>query len=88
MVLDQPFTVETSEGMTADLKSAQIDMGVGTVTTTEPVTIRNTQSSVVAKSMQILDKGRSIVFENEVRMIIEPGAMDRKPGTTKPGTGN
>lgn len=88
MVLDQPFKVETSEGMTADLKSAQIDMGGGTVTTTEPVTIRNAQSSVVAKSMQILDKGRSIVFENEVRMVIEPGAMDRKPGTIKPGTGN
>jgi len=81
MVLDQPFEVTTSEGMTAELKSAEIDMGNGTVTTAEPVTIRNAQSRVVAKSMQILDKGHSIVFENEVRMVIDPSALDRKSGT-------
>lgn len=81
MVLDQPFTVETSEGMTVDLMSARIDMGGGTVTTDEPVSIRNAQSSVVAKSMQILDKGHSIVFENQVRMVIDPSALDRNSGT-------
>lgn len=77
MVLNEPFEVETSKGMKANLKSAEIDMNAGTVATREPVSVATAEMSVVADSMRILDKGRSILFQDNVRMTIDPSALNK-----------
>ncbi|MBW3097593.1 LPS export ABC transporter periplasmic protein LptC [Pseudohoeflea coraliihabitans] len=83
---DQPFRVETDDGMTADLQAAVIDIAAGEVASDGPVEIRTSQVRVDAESMRLLDKGGTIIFEHKVRMTIDPKALDRgseKDTTTK-----
>ncbi|KGF68204.1 hypothetical protein LL06_17925 [Hoeflea sp. BAL378] len=79
---DQPFTVTTEAGMQADLQSADIDIAGGEMSTSEPVSVRSKEASVVAQSMQMQDKGRVIVFKDKVRMTINPSALKSKDGAT------
>lgn len=82
LVFDDAFTVTTEAGMKADLKSADIDLAGGGLTTTEPVSIQSPEASVVAQSMQMQDKGRVIIFQDKVRMTINPSALRPKDGAT------
>lgn len=75
MKLTEPFTVTTSDGMTARMRSADIDIEAGKVVANAPVSVETDNASIVANSMQILDKGKTIVFEDKVRMTIDPSAM-------------
>ena len=79
---DQPFTVTTEAGMQADLQSADIDIAGGEMSTSQPVSVRSKEASVVAQSMQMTDKGRVIIFQDKVRMTINPSALKSKDGAT------
>ena len=72
LVFDSPMTVTTTDGMTAKLNSASIDMNAGSMSTGDPVEILLNGSRITALSMNMADNGRVIVFENRVRVDIEP----------------
>lgn len=72
LVFDSPMTVTTTDGMTAKLNSANIDMNAGSMSTGDPVEILLNGSRITALSMNMADNGRVIVFENRVRVDIEP----------------
>ena len=73
--LDQPFTVTTEAGMTADLNSALIDIESGVLTSDQEVTIDTDKATLVAQSMVMEDRGAKITFDKGVRMTIKPGAV-------------
>ena len=81
--LDQEITVSTTDGMVAKLKSAFLDMGKGTMKTDEPVDITRGGSRITADTMTVRDNGKILVFENRVRLNIDPAetkAANEKSG--------
>lgn len=82
LVFNQAFTVTTGAGMAAELQSADIDLASGGLVTKAPVSIRSPDASVVAQSMEMQDKGRVIIFQDKVRMTINPSALKPKDGAT------
>lgn len=82
MVFKQPFTVSTEAGMHARLESADIDLANGALVSKTPVSISSGDASVVAQSMEMQDKGRIIIFQDKVRMTINPSALKSKDGAT------
>lgn len=73
--LDQPFTVTTETGITAQLQSAQVDIRGGGLTSDGGISIDTDKGSIVAESLTMEDKGKVVIFERNVRMIIKPGAV-------------
>lgn len=70
--ITSPVTFKTTDGMTANLKSAFINIEAGELSTSEPVDILQDGSRVTADTFKVLDKGKVFVFENRVRVMIEP----------------
>ena len=75
MELTAPFDVNLSNGTTAKFQSAQLDVVAGTLNTHDPVAIDTEQASIVAQSLKITDKGRTITFAGQVRVNIEAAAI-------------
>ena len=78
MQLTAPFDVNLSNGITAKFQSARLDVVAGTLETDETVAIDTEQASVVAQSLKITDKGRTITFSGQVRVDIEAAAVRNK----------
>ncbi|WP_378945457.1 LPS export ABC transporter periplasmic protein LptC [Mesorhizobium sp. ANAO-SY3R2] len=70
--LTEQVTVKTSDGMVARLKSAYLDMGSGTMKTSEPIEISLDGSKITSDSMSMRENGKVVVFENRVRVDIDP----------------
>lgn len=70
--LKQSITLTTSDGVKAELKSAFLDMGKGEMATKDSVQINMNGSTINSDSMNVLDNGKVFVFENRVRVNIEP----------------
>ncbi len=83
LVIDSPMTVTTTDGMTATLMSANMDMAAGTMSTTDPVDIVMNGSRITSESLNITENGKVLVFEHRVRVDIQPKQKDA--GTS--GTG-
>jgi lipopolysaccharide export system protein LptC len=73
--LTDDVTVKTSDGMVARLKSAYLDMGSGAMKTDQPVEISLDGSTIRSDSMSMHDNGKVVVFENRVRVDIDPARM-------------
>ena len=73
--LDKEITVSTTDGMVAKLKSAFLDMGKGTMTTSQPVDITRKGSRITADTMTVQENGKVLIFEKRVRLNIDPAAM-------------
>lgn len=75
MQMTAPFDVNLSNGTTAKFQSADLDVVAGTLTTEDPVSITTEQASIVAQSLNIADKGRTITFSGQVRVNIQASAI-------------
>ena len=84
--LDSEVTVSTTDGIIAKLKSIYLDMGKGTMKTTEPVDVSRGGSRITADSMSVQDNGKVLVFENKVRVNIDPASL--KAAEDKSGESN
>ncbi|SOE17969.1 lipopolysaccharide export system protein LptC [Hoeflea halophila] len=80
ILFDKPLSVSTDDGMTVNLQNADVDMANGGLVSNAPVSISSGDASVVAQSMQMTDKGRVIIFQDQVRMTINPSALKPKDG--------
>lgn len=79
LVIDTPVTVTTSDGMTANLRSASLDIGAGLMSTADPVEILLDGSRIEANSMHVTENGKVLVFERAVRVDIDPKKADPAP---------
>lgn len=70
-----PFTINLNTGLTAAFQSANLDVNGGTMSTTEPVSIKSPSASIVAQSLRMTDKGRVVVFEGKVVVDVDPAAV-------------
>jgi len=73
--LVKPFDVNLSNGITARFKSAHLDINAGIMDTRDPVDISMKEGSIVADSLKITDKGRTITFTGKVRLHLEPSTI-------------
>lgn len=82
--IDSPLVVKTDDGMTARLRSADIEMKSGNLQTDDPVDIDREGSRIRAQSMRVKDRGRVMIFERNVRLTIAPdqpkSAVSEQPG--------
>nr|MBA3446934.1 LPS export ABC transporter periplasmic protein LptC [Pseudaminobacter sp.] len=82
-------TVTTSDGMVAKLKSAYLDIGTGGMRTDDPVDIAVDGGTITAQTMSIQENGKILIFENRVRMNIDPKRMkSRQQANGDPDEGN
>lgn len=75
--LDKPFTLNLSSGIDAQFGSAHLDISGGTMKTDDPVAIQTKGASIVANSLEMKDKGRTMIFSGSVKLNIEPSALRR-----------
>ncbi len=75
LVLDQPFDVVATSGLRVEMLSATFDLAEGTMTSDREITISNGNTRVVAQSVRMRDNGRTITFERDVRMTIDPSTL-------------
>ncbi|MBB5276200.1 LPS export ABC transporter periplasmic protein LptC [Rhizobium rosettiformans] len=73
--LDKPFTLNLSSGIDAQFGSAHLDISGGTMKTDDPVAIQTKGASIVANSLEMKDKGRTMIFSGSVKLNIEPSAL-------------
>ena len=73
------LNIKTTDGMSARLESAMVDIGKGTVTTDQPVDIRLKGGQVQAETMKVLERGKRLVFDKRVRMVLEPAPIENPP---------
>lgn len=71
LTIDSPALIQTTDGMTARLKSGVLDIDQGALTTDEPVEIDHSGSLVTADSMVVSEGGKVLVFERRVKVFIE-----------------
>jgi lipopolysaccharide export system protein LptC len=68
--LTRDVRVVSTTGYTVDLRSAQIEFKTGNVVSREPVRVEFDAGTVEAESMNIIDSGRIISFEGNVRSVL------------------
>lgn len=84
LIVRGEFTVETTGGMRAELDSAAIDLKAGTLKTDKPVQITLPGARIEAERMEIEDNGKRLVFENRVRLVVQPRSIQRAASETAP----
>jgi lipopolysaccharide export system protein LptC len=82
--LRESITVETTDGMRAELESAAIDLQKGNMSTADPVRISLPGAVIEADRMTVEDNGRRLVFENRVKLVVEPGQFKPADSPARP----
>lgn len=72
-----PFSINLNSGIQAKFQSAQLDVKAGRMETDKPVAITTKSASILAESMKMTDKGRTILFKGKVKVSIEAGAVHK-----------
>lgn len=70
------INIHTSDGATAKLQSAHIDIAAGKMSTDQPVDIRYKGASISSDTMSVSDNGKVVVFDKRVRVDIQPRTAD------------
>ncbi len=84
LTLDSDISLTTSDGITAQLKSADIDIAGNSMSTDQPVAIQNSRSRITADTMQITENGKVLTFEKRVRLVIQPAKLQEGGQAVKP----
>ncbi|TAN04199.1 MAG: LPS export ABC transporter periplasmic protein LptC [Rhizobiaceae bacterium] len=74
--------VTTTNGMTAKLASAFVEMKNGTMKTPDPVDITMNTTHITAGSMDIEDRGNVLVFNRNVKLVMIPQGKKTAGGGT------
>lgn len=78
MQMTSPFDVNLSNGLTAKFQSANLDVKAGTLDTPDSIRISTPEASIVADSMKITDKGKTITFTGGVRVDLEAASLNNQ----------
>ena len=74
LTIDKPFTITSSDGLQASMKSAFVDIGAGSLKTEEPVDIMMNGTHITASSLSITEQGKVLVFEDKVHLKLDPAS--------------
>jgi lipopolysaccharide export system protein LptC len=76
------MTVTTDNGIKATFASADVGVEDGSLSTSDPVAIELEGSSITADSFSVRERGAVLVFENRVRMKIDPASVRQAQNMT------
>ena len=77
LMVERDGIIETSDGMRAYFSSADVDLEMGTFVTEEPVRVVQPGTEIVAERLTVEDNGARIIFEDNVQMVVVPGAAEQ-----------
>ncbi len=78
--LDGSVSVDTDDGMSIRLEGASIDIDKGRLVSQRPVVVDTGRARVSAQSLIVENKGKTIIFENKVLMILQPIDPEKAAG--------
>lgn len=84
--ITSPMAIETSDGLTATLGPSVVDIAAGEMRSPSPIRIQQNGSTITANGLEVLDKGTVFVFEDKVRVQIDPRSV--RGSTESAGNGN
>lgn len=73
--MNAPFTISLNNGVTADFRSAYLDINAGEMKSQAPIAISMRGGSIVAQSLKMTDKGKVITFEGMVKVVVDPATI-------------
>lgn len=76
------ITVETSNGMTIDLKEASIDLSAGDLKSTQPVSIKMPSQTIQSGTLSVGGGGKRLTFGDGVKMTLLPTTTGTASGST------
>jgi lipopolysaccharide export system protein LptC len=85
--LNSSILLTTSDGMTALLKTAKVNIATSEMSTDQPVDITTSGSHITADSMKISQGGKVVSFENRVRLKIDSKQLKQAESADSPATG-
>ncbi len=69
--------IVTTDGMKMKLSDAYIDLKAGTMNTHRSLTFTSEKATISAQSMEIFENGDRIIFDTNVRLVIQPPAKEK-----------
>jgi lipopolysaccharide export system protein LptC len=85
--LNSQIQLTTSDGMTANLNTAKVNIATSEMSTDQPVDIKTGGSHITADSMKITNGGKVVIFESRVRLNIDSKQLKQSQaaGSAAPG---
>jgi len=76
LVLKDGIAIRTTTGYWASFKEAAIDLGKGSLTSSQPIEIRTNEGTIRANAVEVSDHGKRIAFRNGVSVTyLPPGEL-------------
>lgn len=82
------LSIATTDGKRADFGTAAIDLAGGNLSTDDPVRISMPGAELTADSMQVEDRGKRMLFEKSVKLVVQPSLLKPSPSSDKPKAGS
>lgn len=78
------ITIKSTSGFDIRLRSADMNVKSGEMTSNDPVAVRMNNGTIDASRMEVRDSGKVIVFTGNVRSLIRPGGDAGEEDDTAP----
>ena len=75
--------IVTTDNMTVKMTDAYIDLKAGTMSTHRSLTFTSDTAQISAQSMEVFENGDHIIFDTNVRLVIQPPPKSAKPKKAK-----
>lgn len=84
LFLDKAIKLSTSTGIAGTLQDADIDMKAGTMRSDKPIDFTAQGSRIQANSVEVLDRGKRVMFRNGVKVTYSAPADSSSPQPAAP----
>lgn len=74
LVMNGKVTLKTDTGMEINLVDVDVDIGTGSLQTSNPVSLKTENATITADSLRVENNGERIIFEKRVRMTLYPAS--------------
>jgi lipopolysaccharide export system protein LptC len=78
--LKDGISIETNTGYAASFESASVDLGKGSLSSSRPIEIRTSEGNLRANAIEVVNRGKKIVFSGGVSVTYLPPAELAAPG--------
>lgn len=78
LTLSDGVELVTDDGMVVKLKNAIVNIGEGSMQTTEPVDIKREGMAITANQMDVVNGGKNLSFQDRVRVTLAPNTVRRQ----------
>lgn len=82
LVMNGKVTLKTDNGMEINLVDVDVDIGTGSLQTSNPISLKTENATITADSLRVENSGERIIFEKRVRMTLYPSSAE-KPATNR-----